>query len=124
MTNTQPNLWGNNTTPPCQHGRTHHCPYCPTPRARNTDPDTSHQAAASAAPQAAIIRDLVYATLTTQPPLTDEQLVNHFYKHHWPGTPSGIRTRRNELTQQGKITRHHTNGTTTTGRTAARWTTP
>jgi hypothetical protein len=120
----QTDLWGHNHTP-CHHGRTHHCPYCPTPQARTTDPDTSHHAAQTITPNTAnTIRHLVHDAIKQHGPITDEQLATIFTANHWPGTPSGIRTRRNELTTAELIIRHPTNGTTTSGRQAAQWTTP
>lgn len=71
------------------------------PVARSTDPETSHEAAASAEPSAASIRARVLDVLTDAAAdgLTDEEIGEAFANLGWPGTPSGIRTRRKELTR-------------------------
>jgi len=73
------------------------------PVARHTDPPTSHAAAASAVPAAGAIRGHVLEALrlagksTRLRGLTDDELLAEFARRSWPGTPSGIRTRRREL---------------------------
>lgn len=79
------------------------------PSARLSDPSTSHEAAASVADvrksQAAVLGVLAFVGRST-----DEQLVSEYAMavETFPDTtprqsPSGIRTRRHELVQQGLI---------------------
>lgn len=75
------------------------------PVARRTDPPTSHAAAESAKPSAGAIRAHVLEALRQAAReglrgLTDEELVDLFGARGWPGTPSGIRTRRRELVDE------------------------
>jgi hypothetical protein len=93
---------------------------------------TSHEAAAS-------VRDLtekqqaVLAFFQHYGPMTDEQL-NRRYRHaetnearHWiPGllpsqTDSGLRTRRHELVEQGRLRDSGRKGTTRAGRASIIW---
>jgi hypothetical protein len=78
-----------------------------TPRARRTDPATSHEAAAS-------IKGLtekqraVYTVLSDYGPMTDEQLAEQYEKLRWPAafplqSPSGLRTRRRELADRNLV---------------------
>ncbi len=110
--------------PPCRHGREPAaCPFCHSPpRARSGDPDTSHEAARSAAPAAGSIRANVLEVLRDSKPLTDEELVASFRRRGLAGTPSGIRTRRSELVAQGRVVRYPIDGETAAGRRSARWT--
>lgn len=80
-------------------------PYGAAPVARSTDPATSHEAAAS-------ITDLrkkqadVWHMLHTLGAMTDEQLVDAFasdWASHMAQSPSGVRTRRNELARMGLV---------------------
>lgn len=72
--------------------------------ARRTDPDTSHDAAAS-------LTDLrrrqaaVFAALLVLGPSTDERLVESYdaLVPRLPQSPSGIRTRRSELVARGLV---------------------
>jgi hypothetical protein len=72
------------------------------PRARSTDPPTSHAAAASAAPLTGRVRIEVLRALRAagSDGLTDEELVARL-SH--VATPSGVRTRRAELTERGWV---------------------
>lgn len=77
-----------------------------TAHARHTDPATSHQAAASVADDLTKVKKTILALL--QSPHTDEQLVAVYTvitdnKLAPTQSPSGIRTRRNELYRAGLI---------------------
>jgi hypothetical protein len=76
-----------------------------TPRARLTDPPTSHRAASSVRnlreSQEAVLRCFLWG------PMTDEELVNAYdpdgpLQEH-PQSPSGLRTRRKELCDLGLV---------------------
>lgn len=73
------------------------------PAARATDPETSHKAAASVtdvtAKQAAVLD-----VLRHYGPLTDEQIRNYHRAKAYPWqSDSGLRTRRKELVELGKV---------------------
>lgn len=94
------------------------------PRARHTDPETSHEAAASVVDlvkrQAAVWRVLDVAG-----PMTDEELVEA-YPTHWPclsQAPSGIRTRRAELVTRGLVEWTGRKRPLASGRLAREWAT-
>jgi hypothetical protein len=83
-------------------------------RARNTDPDTSHAAAADAESRATTIRDRVMAVMAAAPEardgITHDQLITLYRKYAmrlgWPpASDSGIRTRCNELWKDGHVER-------------------
>ena len=104
----------------CQHGRARAvCPFCHT---RATDPDTSLAAArqALAGDTPNTIRATILALLAGGP-LTDDGIVKWFAEHGQPGSPSGIRTRRKELVDDGLVFRHRFDGLSPTGGKAARW---
>lgn len=74
------------------------------PRARQSDPRTSKAAAESITERSAeSIRARVLGTLRMYGGCTDEDLVAKFAALNLPGTPSGIRTRRAELTDAGLV---------------------
>ena len=66
-------------------------------RARNTDPQTSHDAAASVTGQTETQRHLL--ELLANEPATDMDLIERWPAEWGPATPSGLRTRRSELTE-------------------------
>lgn len=77
------------------------------PRARRTDPATSHAAAASVRGTTATHTRIVYL-LREQGPLTDEEIASAWQEMvtiaGWPKvSPSGLRTRRAELVDRGQI---------------------
>lgn len=81
----------------------------PIVRARRTDPETSHAAAASIDPDTLrqSLRD-VYDLLAAAGSATDERLVTGFEfaigdGHVKPQSPSGIRSRRSELVRAGLV---------------------
>jgi len=82
------------------------------PRARNTDPGTSHAAAAKVAPMVTTVRSRVLGILTAAPEardgLTHDQLIVLYRKYAtrlgWPmASDSSIRTRCNELVRDGEV---------------------
>lgn len=89
-------------------------------RARNTDPATSHEAAATVQPKASTrIRDEILRTLFHLGPMTDEQIAEHL---SWlNASPSGLRTRRAELVAAGLIEQDSADGRTSSGRRCAVW---
>ena len=71
--------------------------------ARNTDPETSHLAAASlASDKLRASQDEVLRFMRARGPLTDDQLVRT-YVGTVPQSPSGLRTRRSELVARGLV---------------------
>ena len=72
------------------------------PRARHTDRETSHAAAASIK-QDSITEMKSRILLGLKSPRTDEELVRFFEEWNWEGSPSGIRSRRNELEKAGLV---------------------
>lgn len=97
----------------------------PAPKARTTDPDTSH-AAASSLEHLTERRQAVWAILSQHGPLTDEALVTIYDQFSEDGlvppqSPSGIRTRRNELAKLGLAVDLGLRGSTMSGRAAILW---
>lgn len=97
----------------------------PDYRARRSDPETSHQAAARmdrAAISVAICDEIVHQ-LRINGPMTDEELERRLRATHvgpWI-TPSGLRTRRCRLVRQGVLVDTGRKGETAYGRLAIRW---
>ena len=94
-----------------------------TPRARNTDPETSHAAAASVTFETLTwMQALVLQTLHTHGPMTDEQLcVRIADDQEEPVSVSGVRTRRSELAAAGMVVDTGKRMPTRTGRQAIVW---
>lgn len=70
--------------------------------ARRTDPETSHAAAASVEPDViTALRARVLLELRRRGPMDDTQLVAAIQPEGY--SPSGIRTRRSELVDQGHV---------------------
>ena len=92
------------------------------PKARKTDPITSHEAAASVVN----ITDTQKVILhLLKKPMTDLELVQTFYKSVnrnvlW-ASESGIRSRRSELVQRGKVVDTGTREKLPSGRNAIVW---
>lgn len=84
-----------------------------TARARNTDPETSHYAAANVGPLVTTVRSRVAAIFEAAANLeglTHDQLIGQYRKYAgrlgWPpASDSSIRTRCNELVKDGKVER-------------------
>lgn len=94
-----------------------------TPRARNTDPTTSHAAAASVTLETLTwMQALVLQTLNTHGPLTDEQLCMRIAADQQePVSVSGVRTRRSELAAAGHVIDTGDRQPTRAGRQAIVW---
>jgi len=94
-----------------------------TPRARNTDPTTSHQAAGSVATDTITrTQALILEALRAHGPLTDEQLCQRIADvERKPVSVSGIRTRRSELVTAGCVVDTGHRQPTRTGRSAIVW---
>ena len=72
-------------------------------RARSADPDTSHAAAASLAPdKIRLSQHAVLRHLRRNGPMTDTELVDTFDGKIFQ-SPSGLRTRRKELVDRGLV---------------------
>lgn len=96
-----------------------------SPVARATDPETSHEAAASITGLRETQLD-VLKVFRVWGPMTDEQLVGRMTAVTRRGgkrqqSPSGIRTRRFELVSQGVIKDSGRRAMMTTGRRAIVW---
>lgn len=94
-----------------------------TPRARRTDPTTSHNAAASVATDTVTrTQALILEALRAHGPLTDEQLCQRIADvERQPVSVSGIRTRRSELVTAGRVIDTGRRQPTLTGRSAIVW---
>lgn len=78
-----------------------------TPRARTTDPQTSHDAA-DKVHHVSRVQNIILSILWTRGPLTDPQIEEYYYHRVANGSapdhsPSGLRTRRKELVDQGHV---------------------
>lgn len=93
--------------------------------ARRTDPETSHQAAAS-------VRDIsktherILEVLDRYGPATDEEIYSYYFNlaqlFEWPpASPSGLRSRRAELVTLGKVYDTGNKGHTSAGRPTTIW---
>lgn len=93
------------------------------PRARITDPETSHAAAAAATSSAGDCRANVLAILLQHPDgLTHEELIEEYRARRYPAhTDSGIRTRCRELYATGQVVRGDVYRKTNTGRQSIVW---
>lgn len=79
-----------------------------SPRARATDPTTSHEAADATADKVAASEEAVYGVLLDAlMPLTDEE-IHSYLKHEY--SPSRVRSARRDLERKGRI---HSTGTVT-----------
>ena len=95
------------------------------PKARTSDPDNSH-AAARSLDNLTERRQAVWAILLEHGPMTDEVLLAIYEQFADDGlvpsqSPSGVRTRRNELTKRGLAVDTGQRGTTVSGRAAILW---
>ncbi len=87
-------------------------------RARATDPDTSHEAAASVTNVTAL-QQLILDRLLW--PRTDEELVRQVQQSGFKATPQSVRSRRAELVKRGLVEASGDYGETVTGRRARKW---
>jgi len=97
----------------------------PAPKARTGDPDTSH-AAARSLDNLTERRQAVWAILLEHGPMTDEVLLAIYEQFADDGlvppqSPSGVRTRRNELTKRGLAIDTGQRASTMSGRQAIVW---
>ena len=94
-----------------------------TPRARTSDPETSHHAAGTVT-QLAVTRtqNLILEALRGHGPLTDEELCFRLADAQAEAVSvSGVRTRRSELVTAGHVVDTGRRKPTRTGRTAIVW---
>jgi hypothetical protein len=92
------------------------------PRARRTDPETSHKAARSVTKTGVV--HLAILRLLRGGSMTDEQLWHEYERGavNWPVvSPSGLRTRRSELCRLGKVRDSGKRRTLTSGRQGIVW---
>lgn len=98
----------------------------PHEKARTTDPETSFEAAASVTKVRAS-QEAILGILRDHGPLTDEQIALVYENRVKQGadvprqSPSGLRTRRDELVKQGKVRDSEERGTTASGRRTIIW---
>ena len=91
--------------------------------ARNTDPQTSHDAAASVTNVTETKRAILNLL---QNAITDDELIDRFYEYMDSGlvrhaSPSGIRSRRKELVDAGLVYDTGLRGKTPSGRSSIIW---
>ena len=99
-------------------------PTTPSAHARRTDPETSHEAAATV--DVATERARVLSILLDHDALTDEEIEAI---HQWreksrgwgPSSGSGLRSRRAELVREGLVVERDRLGQTRSGRRSIRW---
>lgn len=96
-----------------------------TPRARHTDPSTSHAAAASVK-NTTLTQQRILQVLEASGPMTDEQIATAYTRSfpQQPVSPSGLRTRRSEMARRGLIQQAEGAldiGTTAAGRRSKLW---
>lgn len=94
------------------------------PRARNTDPGTSHAAAASVSEHTmTITKERLVMVIWARGPITDYD-IESVYRSVWPDqlvSSSGLRTRRAELVADGRVTKTGDLVTLPSGRRADQW---
>lgn len=88
--------------------------------ARATDPDTSHEAAMSVSNYISV-QHAILDIVARWGPLTDEAIAQHMASVPMRTTPSGLRTRRKELVEQGMLRANPRKVRISTGRLATRW---
>ena len=95
------------------------------PLARLTDPSTSHEAPANETTRDTLRQGVLRILRKYPDGLTDEQLVTLFDQWHGrrtTATPSGIRSRRAELVDEGLVAAHPSReGITAAGRRCKVW---
>lgn len=90
------------------------------PRARNTDPETSHAAARSVTGVTERQRALL-ALFRHFGPMTDVEIAENYPASFPKQSPSGLRTRRAELVEQGLVRWDGFTRTLPSGREARVW---
>lgn len=97
------------------------------PHTRNTDPITSHEAAASVR-NITETHNRILTMLQEHGPATDEQLFDLWWRcrtsepERWPHvSPSGLRSRRAELVDAGYVADSGDRGKTRSGRSCIIW---
>lgn len=95
------------------------------PHTRNSDPITSHEAAASVR-NITITHNHILKLLRTYGPMTDEQLFSLYMAEAENGgwkwvSVSGLRTRRSELVDAGHVADSGSKGKTRAGRSCIVW---
>lgn len=75
------------------------------PRARRGDPRTSHDAAESISQEAVRVTQQKILELLADGPMSDTEIAKRYAQHpDWPRqSPSGLRTRRAELVDDGRV---------------------
>lgn len=97
-----------------------------TPKARHSDPQTSHEAASKVS-NVEQVRIAIYNILDANPEgLTDSQIQRIYDKARpklrWPlASDSGLRSRRAELVEQGRVAHSGKYGVTESGRKTIVW---
>ena len=91
-----------------------------TPRARATDPDTSHAAAASVN-RVSETHQAIYTLILHHGPITDEALLPLLHKTFSLVSPSGARSRRAELVKMGRVRNTGNTAILESGRQATLW---
>lgn len=99
-----------------------------SPRARLDHPATSHAAATNIS-NVSRLQGRILALLLHYGPLADHELVAHYQVHvaehnFPPASDSGIRSRRHELADAGRIHRTHSHTLTAGGNRASVWAVP
>lgn len=97
-----------------------------TAHARNTDPETSHEAAASVKNLPEIKRNILLIMAGSSEPMMDWEIVRKYYEytqvHGWAwAMEQSIRSRRAELVRDGKIEFADEWGESVTGRRSRKW---
>ena len=91
-------------------------------RARAGDPDTSHQAAASVTERTITeTHRRIMHILNDRGPLTDERIADRYLAQYGLTSPSGLRTRRHELVEMGRVEWTGDTAKLTTGRQGRVW---
>lgn len=97
-----------------------------TAHARNTDPETSHEAAASVANLTEVKRNILLILEGSSEPMMDWEIVRKYYEyttvHNWAwAMEQSIRSRRADLVRDGKIEFANDWGQSVTGRRSRKW---
>lgn len=90
---------------------------CGHAHSRRTDPETSHAAARSVS-RVREARERILRALKTHGPMTDGEIFPHVHNFM---SPSGARSRRNELVDEGLVEDSGKRGLTESGRATIVW---